>query len=109
MSRKQKIKKLMTKREWRAYQFVREQLRSGDQMDYGFYMLKDFQEGHEDRCHDGEACMQSRVILVATIAAGFGIETVEQFADLEMIAAKLRQGLPIEIDSDGDRRENSER
>jgi hypothetical protein len=101
MSRKQKIKKLMTKREWRAYQFVREQLDVGDQMDFGFFMLKEFQEGHEDRCHDGDVCMGSRVILVATIAAGFGIETVEQFAEVEMTAAKLRQGLPIEIHPQG--------
>jgi hypothetical protein len=96
VSRKSKIRELMTKDERAAFKLAKRMLKDGP-WEFAVRLIDSIQRSHEDKTHDGLPCMESRVAAVAAFAVQFDIESVEEFAEVEMLAAKIRAGEDLMI------------
>jgi hypothetical protein len=96
MGRRKKFLKLMNNRERVSFGLGEMLLEDSDQSAAALKWVFACQITHEHMNHQGEPCMESRIALVSGLAVQLGIESVEEFAEVEMMAAKIRQGIEVE-------------
>jgi hypothetical protein len=99
MGRKKKLKKLLTENEREIFKRVQDMVNSievnGACLVTGLHMISASQRIHEFTQHDGQGCTHTRHLLVARIAQTLNVISVEDFTEIELLAAKLEAKEPI--------------